>query len=113
MVPFPAQGHLRLSCLFSSYNFPIHYVDTTTHIGQAQFRLHGLDPFSAFDDIHFHEFKLRPLSLFPQRRFGDGFYGGTRCEEIGGRGRMGGNEEEGGGVGWGGLKGRDGAVLIG
>lgn len=26
---------------------------------------------------------------------------------------MGGNEEEGGGVGWGGLKGRDGAALIG
>ncbi|KAM7505415.1 hypothetical protein LguiB_004319 [Lonicera macranthoides] len=65
MVPFPAQGHLNqllhLSHLLSSYNLPIHYVGTTTHIRQAQLRLHGWDPLSASDNIHFHEFQTPPF----------------------------------------------------
>ena len=61
MVPFLAQGHLgqllHLSRLISSYNIPVHYVSTTTHIRQARTRHQGWD-LLAYHNIHFHEFPI-------------------------------------------------------
>lgn len=61
MVPFLAQGHLgqllHLSRLISSYNIPVHYVSTTTHIRQARSRHQGWD-LLAHDNIHVHEFPV-------------------------------------------------------
>ncbi|KAM7500145.1 hypothetical protein LguiA_024559 [Lonicera macranthoides] len=65
VVPFPAQGHLNpllhLSRLLSAYKLPVHYVGTTTHIRQACLRLHGWDPLSPSNNIHFHEFETPPF----------------------------------------------------
>ncbi|KAL3534381.1 hypothetical protein ACH5RR_002842 [Cinchona calisaya] len=65
MVPLPAQGHLNqllhLSRLISSYNIPVHYVCTATHVRQAKVRVHGWDPLST-SNVHFHEL---PLPSFP------------------------------------------------
>ncbi|XP_049368926.1 zeatin O-glucosyltransferase-like [Solanum verrucosum] len=62
VVPFPAQGHLNqllhFSRLISSYNIPVHYITTTTHTRQVNFRAHG---FKSTDNIHFHEF---PTPIF-------------------------------------------------
>ncbi|KAK1397492.1 Glycosyltransferase [Heracleum sosnowskyi] len=61
MVPFLAQGHLgqllHLSRLISSYNIPVHYVSSTTHICQASSRHQGWD-LLAHDNIHIHEFPI-------------------------------------------------------
>ncbi|KAL8147313.1 zeatin O-glucosyltransferase-like [Apium graveolens] len=61
MVPFVAQGHLgqllHLSRLVSSYNIPVHYVSTTTHIRQASTRHQGWD-LLAHHNIHVHEFPI-------------------------------------------------------
>ncbi|KAK1397494.1 Glycosyltransferase [Heracleum sosnowskyi] len=61
MVPFLAQGHLgqllHLSRLISSYDIPVHYVSTTTHIRQASSRHQGWD-LLAHDNIHVHEFPI-------------------------------------------------------
>ncbi|XP_059657228.1 zeatin O-glucosyltransferase-like [Cornus florida] len=58
MVPLPAQGHLnqllQLSRLISSYDIPVHYVCTSTHIRQAKLRVHGWNPLD-IPNIHFHE----------------------------------------------------------
>uniref|UniRef100_A0A2N9IV47 Glycosyltransferase n=1 Tax=Fagus sylvatica TaxID=28930 RepID=A0A2N9IV47_FAGSY len=68
MVPFPAQGHLNqllhLSRLIMSYNIPIHYACTATHIHQAILRVHGWDP-NSFSNLHFHELTIPPF-LCPQ-----------------------------------------------
>lgn len=59
MVPFPAQGHLnqllQLSRIISSYNIPVHYVGSATHINQAKLRLQGWDPLLE-PNFHFHDF---------------------------------------------------------
>ncbi|WOH00068.1 hypothetical protein DCAR_0519424 [Daucus carota subsp. sativus] len=64
MVPFLAQGHLgqllHLSRLISSYNIPVHYVSTTTHIRQASSRHQGWD-LAAHPNIHVHEFPIPPF----------------------------------------------------
>ncbi|WOH00070.1 hypothetical protein DCAR_0519426 [Daucus carota subsp. sativus] len=61
MVPFLAQGHLgqllHLSRLISTYNIPVHYVSTTTHIRQARSRHQGWD-LLAYDNIHIHEYPI-------------------------------------------------------
>ncbi|CDP14136.1 unnamed protein product [Coffea canephora] len=61
IVPLPAQGHLNqllhLSRLISSYDIPVHYVGTASHIRQAKVRVHGWDPL-AISNIHFHEFSI-------------------------------------------------------
>ncbi|KAK1397489.1 hypothetical protein POM88_007352 [Heracleum sosnowskyi] len=61
MVPFLAQGHLgqllHLSRLISSYNVPVHYVSTTTHIRHASSRHQGRD-LLAYNNIHVHEFQI-------------------------------------------------------
>ncbi|PIM99396.1 UDP-glucuronosyl and UDP-glucosyl transferase [Handroanthus impetiginosus] len=58
MVPFPAQGHLnqllQLSCLISSYGFPVYYVGSAVHIQQAKVRVNGLNPL-AMAKIQFHD----------------------------------------------------------
>ncbi|XP_059295771.1 zeatin O-glucosyltransferase-like [Lycium ferocissimum] len=65
VVPFPAHGHLNqllhFSRLISSYNIPVHYVTTTTHSRQVNFRVHG---FKSTNNIHFHEFST-PVSNSP------------------------------------------------
>ncbi|KAL7169058.1 hypothetical protein ACSBR2_034148 [Camellia fascicularis] len=59
MVPFPCQSHLNqvlhLSCLISSYNIPVHYACSATHVHQAKLRFNGINS-HAFAQIHFHEF---------------------------------------------------------
>ncbi|KAK1397493.1 Glycosyltransferase [Heracleum sosnowskyi] len=61
VVPFLAQGHLgpllHLSRLISSYDIPVHYVSTTTHIRQASSRHQGWD-LLAHKNIHVHEFPI-------------------------------------------------------
>ncbi|GMY21369.1 zeatin o-glucosyltransferase [Fagus crenata] len=68
MVPFPAQGHLNqllhLSRLIMSYNIPIHYACTATHIHQAILRVHGWDP-NSVSNLHFHDLTIPPF-LCPQ-----------------------------------------------
>ncbi|CAN4118475.1 unnamed protein product [Withania somnifera] len=65
VVPFPAQGHLNqlihFSRLISSYNIPVHYITTTIHSLQVNFRLHG---FKSTNNIQFHEFST-PIFNFP------------------------------------------------
>ncbi|KAL7169077.1 hypothetical protein ACSBR2_034162 [Camellia fascicularis] len=64
MVPFPAQSHLnqllQLSCLISSYNIPVHYTCSATHIHQAKLRFNDTNHLS-FAQIHFHEFPTPPF----------------------------------------------------
>ncbi|KAM3288716.1 zeatin O-glucosyltransferase-like [Capsicum chacoense] len=68
VVPFPAQGHLNqllhFSRLISSYNIPIHYITTTTHSRQVNFRAHG---FKSTKNIQFHEFPT-PIFTSPAPR---------------------------------------------
>ncbi|KAL8147317.1 zeatin O-glucosyltransferase-like [Apium graveolens] len=68
MVPFLAQGHLgqllHFSRLISSYNIPVHYVSTTTHIRQASSRHQGWDLLAHDNMIHVHEFPI-PAFLCP------------------------------------------------
>ncbi|KAK1386609.1 Glycosyltransferase [Heracleum sosnowskyi] len=63
MVPFLAQGHLgqllHLSHLISSYNIPVHYVSTATHIHQTTSRNQGWE-LQSFENIHIHEFPIQP-----------------------------------------------------
>ncbi|CAN4109143.1 unnamed protein product [Withania somnifera] len=62
VVPFPAQGHLNqllhFSRLISSYNISVHYITTTIHSRQVNFRVHG---FQSTNNIQFHEF---PTPIF-------------------------------------------------
>ncbi|XP_055807812.1 zeatin O-glucosyltransferase-like [Solanum dulcamara] len=57
VVPFPVQGHLNqllhFSGIISSYNIPVHYITTTTHTHQVNFRVHG---FKSTNNIQFHKF---------------------------------------------------------
>ncbi|XAR69484.1 Trans-zeatin O-beta-D-glucosyltransferase [Bertholletia excelsa] len=66
MVPFPSQGHLNqllhLSCLISSYNIPVHYACSATHVRQAKLRFHAMD---SLNKINFNEISTPPL-LSPQ-----------------------------------------------
>lgn len=62
LVPLPMQGHLNqllhLSRLLLSYKniIPsVHFVGTATHNRQAKLRVHGWDPTSFADHIHFHD----------------------------------------------------------
>ncbi|KAK1397495.1 Glycosyltransferase [Heracleum sosnowskyi] len=68
IVPFLAQGHLapllHLSRLIASYNIPVHYVSTTTHIRQASSRQEGWDLLH-HDNIHIHEFQIPPFQCPP------------------------------------------------
>ncbi|KAI7997231.1 Zeatin O-glucosyltransferase [Camellia lanceoleosa] len=68
MVPFPAQSHLnqllQLSCLISSYNIPVHYACSATHIHQAKLRFNDTNHLS-FAQIHFHEFPTPPFLSSP------------------------------------------------
>ncbi|PSS33571.1 Zeatin O-glucosyltransferase [Actinidia chinensis var. chinensis] len=64
MVPFPCQSHLNqllhLSCLISSYNIPVHYACSATHIHQAKLRF--IDTNSLEETkINFHEFPTPPF----------------------------------------------------
>ncbi|XP_058212229.1 zeatin O-glucosyltransferase-like [Rhododendron vialii] len=65
VVPFPCHSHLnqllQLSCLISSsYNIPVHYATTATHLRQVKLRFssetHLQNP-----NIHFHEFPTPPF----------------------------------------------------
>ncbi|KAH7557250.1 hypothetical protein JRO89_XS11G0086600 [Xanthoceras sorbifolium] len=64
MVPFPAQSHLnqllRLSCLISSHNIPVHYAGSTIHNRQVKLRAHEMDSLN-IERIHFHDFPLPPF----------------------------------------------------
>ncbi|KAL7194421.1 hypothetical protein ACSBR1_034772 [Camellia fascicularis] len=68
MVPFPCQSHLnqllQLSCLISSYDIPVHYACSATHIHQAKLRFNGINCLS-FAQIHFHEFPTPPFLCPP------------------------------------------------
>ncbi|KAG5552487.1 hypothetical protein RHGRI_010538 [Rhododendron griersonianum] len=60
MVPFPCQSHLNqllhLSCLISSsYNIPVHYATTSTHLRQAKLRFNSQTHLQD-SQIHFQEF---------------------------------------------------------
>lgn len=65
MVPFPAQGHLnqllQLSRLLLSYDIPVHYVGTAAHNRQAKLRVHGWNPLSTVNNMHFHDFEIPPF----------------------------------------------------
>ncbi|KAI3667340.1 hypothetical protein L6452_42394 [Arctium lappa] len=65
MVPLPLHGHLNqllhLSRLISAYNFPVHFVCTTTHGRQAKLRLQGWNPHA----INFRHFPIPPFSSPP------------------------------------------------
>ncbi|KAF3441985.1 hypothetical protein FNV43_RR15901 [Rhamnella rubrinervis] len=73
LVPLPMQGHLNqllhLSRLLLSYNniiSSVHFVGTATHNRQAKLRVHGWDPTSFADHIHFHDLSVPPfLSPLP------------------------------------------------
>ncbi|KAL5546356.1 hypothetical protein UlMin_006043 [Ulmus minor] len=64
MVPCPAQSHLnqllRLSCIISSYNIPVHFVTSDIHNRQVKSRFQGFN--FNFTKIHFHGF---PIPSFP------------------------------------------------
>lgn len=68
MVPFLAQGHLgqlmHLSGLISSYNIPVHYVSTTTHVRQTKSRHEGWQLHSS-ENIHIHELPIQPFHSPP------------------------------------------------
>ncbi|KAE9455903.1 hypothetical protein C3L33_12196, partial [Rhododendron williamsianum] len=60
IVPFPCQSHLNqllhLSCLItSSYNIPVHYATTSTHLRQAKHRFNNKTHLQN-SQVHFHEF---------------------------------------------------------
>ncbi|PSS35983.1 Zeatin O-xylosyltransferase [Actinidia chinensis var. chinensis] len=59
MVAFPCQSHLnqllQLSCLISSYNIPVHYACSGTHIHQAKHRFTDINRLEN-TRINFHEF---------------------------------------------------------
>ncbi|KAK2651894.1 hypothetical protein Ddye_011750 [Dipteronia dyeriana] len=67
MVPLPVQSHmnqlLRLSCLISSHNIPVHYAASTVHNRQVKLRADDIDPLD-LERIHFHDMPLRPI-VFP------------------------------------------------
>ncbi|KAH7844896.1 hypothetical protein Vadar_032768 [Vaccinium darrowii] len=60
VVPFPCHSHLNqllhLSCLISTtYNIPVHYATTTTHLRQVKLRYNSQTHLQN-PHIHFHEF---------------------------------------------------------
>ncbi|XP_071737570.1 zeatin O-glucosyltransferase-like [Rutidosis leptorrhynchoides] len=65
MVPFIAHGHLNqlfhLSRLISTYNIPVHFINTATHSRQLRSRHHD----SVHPSVIFHEFKT-PLFNSPK-----------------------------------------------
>ncbi|KAI3507515.1 hypothetical protein L1887_22502 [Cichorium endivia] len=68
MVSFIAHGHLNqllhLSHLLSTYNIPVHFINTTTHIRQVRSRF--FDSLSAATNlIHFHELATPPFTSPP------------------------------------------------
>ncbi|KAL9232591.1 hypothetical protein vseg_007687 [Gypsophila vaccaria] len=78
MIPLPAQGHLnpllQLSHLISTYQIPVHYICSATHIRQAKVRAYQSDQPNSSSRIHFHDipfnpnsspFKTNPSSKFP------------------------------------------------
>ncbi|KAG5552481.1 hypothetical protein RHGRI_010535 [Rhododendron griersonianum] len=66
VVPFPCHSHLnqllQLSCLISSssYNIPVHYATTATHLRQVKLRFHSQTHLQN-PNIHFHEFPTPPF----------------------------------------------------
>ncbi|XP_024963261.1 zeatin O-glucosyltransferase-like [Cynara cardunculus var. scolymus] len=68
MVPLPLHGHLNqllhLSRLVASYNFPVHFVCTTTHCRQAKLRVQGWNPHT-ISTINFHDFPIPPYASPP------------------------------------------------
>lgn len=71
MVPLPAQGHLNQLLhisrrLASSYNIPVHYVGSATHIHQAKIRAHNTShsPIKN-NNLHFHHFDIPPFESPP------------------------------------------------
>ncbi|KAI7997118.1 Zeatin O-xylosyltransferase [Camellia lanceoleosa] len=64
MVPFPCYSHLnqvlQLSCLISSYNIPVHYACSATHVHQAKLRFNATNGLS-HAQIRFHEFPTPPF----------------------------------------------------
>ncbi|KAI7997117.1 Zeatin O-glucosyltransferase [Camellia lanceoleosa] len=64
MVPFPCYSHLnqvlQLSCLISSYNIPVHYACSATHVHQAKLRFNATNRLS-YAQIQFHEFPTPPF----------------------------------------------------
>ncbi|KAL7194425.1 hypothetical protein ACSBR1_034776 [Camellia fascicularis] len=64
MVPFPCYSHLnqvlQLSCLISSYNIPVHYACSATHVHQAKLRFNATNRLS-YAQIHFHELPTPPF----------------------------------------------------
>ncbi|KAK7373926.1 hypothetical protein VNO80_07348 [Phaseolus coccineus] len=62
LIPFLAQGHLNpllhFARLIVSYNIPVHYVGTITHIRQATRRYHNSISNS---NIYFHRFEVPPF----------------------------------------------------
>ncbi|KAF7146623.1 hypothetical protein RHSIM_Rhsim04G0105500 [Rhododendron simsii] len=65
VVPFLCmQSHLnqllQLSCLISSYNIPVHYATTATHLCQVQLRFNS-QTYLQNPNIHFHEFPTPPF----------------------------------------------------
>ncbi|KAI8559046.1 hypothetical protein RHMOL_Rhmol04G0144500 [Rhododendron molle] len=65
IVPFLCmQSHLnqllQLSCLISSYNIPVHYATTATHLRQVQLRFNSQTHLQN-PNIHFHEFPTPPF----------------------------------------------------
>ncbi|KAI7998291.1 Zeatin O-glucosyltransferase [Camellia lanceoleosa] len=64
MASFPLQSHLnqllQLSCLISSYNIPVHYACSATHIHHAKLCFNGINS-HAFAQIHCHEFPTPPF----------------------------------------------------
>ncbi|CAL5351909.1 unnamed protein product [Camellia sinensis] len=64
MVPFPCYSHLNQvlqpSCLISSYNIPVHYACSATHVHQAKLRFNATNRLS-YAQIHFHEFPTPPF----------------------------------------------------
>ncbi|KAK9664369.1 hypothetical protein RND81_14G036700 [Saponaria officinalis] len=71
MVPFLEQSHLNsllhLSHLIASYQIPVHYVASPTHIRQATLRYQGHHDPLLSTYIHFHGFHLPPHSSSPPK----------------------------------------------
>ncbi|KAG5552472.1 hypothetical protein RHGRI_010526 [Rhododendron griersonianum] len=65
VVPFPCHSHLnqllQLSCLISSsYNIPVHYATTATHLRQVKLRFNSQTHLQN-PNIYFHEFPTPPF----------------------------------------------------
>ncbi|XAR69483.1 Trans-zeatin O-beta-D-glucosyltransferase [Bertholletia excelsa] len=64
MVPFLAQSHLNqtlhLSCLLSTYNIPVHYACSATHVRQAKLRFNDMHRLNVAK-VSFHELPTPPL----------------------------------------------------